>query len=101
MNKKASIPITILVIGIFLICTLALISFILAKSSARDSFSGVALMEKMNSQIEDYSVNQDLGNIDTRVNDLGKRVFYQEKIDYSILPWKKDMVIFSLEYPIN
>jgi hypothetical protein len=101
MNRRANIPITILVIGVFLICTLALISFILAKNSAKDSFAGLTLMEKINSQIEDYSFNKDLGKVDVREDSFGKKVFYQEKIDYPMLPWKKERVIFSVEFPIK
>jgi len=101
MKKLGSIPITILVIGVFLICTLALISFILASLSMRNAFAGVTLVEKLNSDIEDYSVNSDFSNFNTKVDSLGRRIFYQEKIDTSILPWKEDRLIFSVEFPVS
>ena len=97
-HKKASIPITILVIGIFVVCTLALLSFVLFKISARESFVGVGLMEKMNLQIEDYLVHNDLSRVDTRLNDKGVRVFYQEeKKKFGFLWWGEEKIVFSVE----
>ncbi len=52
-NKKGDISITILVIGIILVCTLALISFFLSTLRARDSFVGVNIIKKLNSQVEE------------------------------------------------
>ncbi len=101
MAKRANIPVTILVIGIFAVCTLALLSFIISKVNFREHFVGVGLMEKMNSQIEDYSVHKDLGRVDIKINDKGERVFYQEKKKtYGILLWQKERVVFSVEYKI-
>ena len=98
---KANITITVLVISVLLICSIALITFIMAKTRIVNIFTGVYLMEELNSQIEHYSVNTDLNMVDTRVNSLGKRVFYQEKIDSSgFWLWKKDKVSFSVEYPL-
>lgn len=102
MTKRANIPITILVIGIFLVCALALLSFLVYKASVKASFSGVALIEKMNSQIEDYSVYKDLSRVDTKLSSSGKEIiFYQEKKKTSgVLWWKKEKVAFSAEYKI-
>ena len=52
MNRKGDIPVIILVIGVFVICGLALFSFYNANSNVRDSFVGIKLMDEMNSQIE-------------------------------------------------
>lgn len=99
MRKKASIPVTILVLGIFTVCAIALLTFIIAKTHVRDTFIGVSLMEKMNAQIEEHGVNGNINLVDTRINDKGERVFYQEKTKSSgFLWWKKERVIFSVEY---
>ena len=101
MTKKANVSVTILVIGILAVCDLALISFIVSKTSVRESFTGVALMEKMNSQIEDYSFYHDFARVDTKINSQEERVFYQEKKkSFGILFWRKDRVVFSVEYKV-
>jgi len=101
-TRKANISVTILVISVFLLCALALVSFITFKSKVIDIISGVVLVEKMNSQIEDYSFHDDLSRVDTNVNDQGKTVFYQERKGYSgFWLFKKEKIIFSLEYPVK
>lgn len=52
MNKRGDIPLTILVIGIMLICALAMFSFFSSTTKVRNSFVGIGVIEKMNSQIE-------------------------------------------------
>ncbi|OGJ13001.1 hypothetical protein A3K82_01125 [Candidatus Pacearchaeota archaeon RBG_19FT_COMBO_34_9] len=58
MDKKADIPITILVIGVVLICSIAIVSFFMSTIKARNSFVGVNLMEQMNAQIERTYFNE-------------------------------------------
>ena len=97
--RRANITITVLVISVLLLCSIALITFIMAKTRVVNVFTGVYLMEELNSQIEDYSVNADTNMVDSRINNAGKRVFYQEKIDTSgFWVWKEDKVSFSVEY---
>jgi len=52
MNKRADIPITILVIGVILVCAVALFSFISSTINTRNSFTGVGLVEQMSAQVE-------------------------------------------------
>ncbi len=100
--KKGDIPITILVIGIFVVCTLALINFITATIKEKNSLVGVNLMQKMDFQIEDYKLHQDINVITTRINNQGQRVFYQaEKDSQGILWWEKQVVLFSVEYNLE
>lgn len=101
-TKTANITITILVISVLLLCSIALITFIMAKTRIVNVFTGVYLMEELNSQIEHYSVNADLNMVDTKVNAQGKRVFYQENMGSSgFWLWKNDKVSFSVEYPLS
>jgi len=101
MKKKANIPVTILVIGVFVVCTLAIISFILSSINSRDSFLGVGLMEKINLQIEDYLVHQDIDAAKTTLEN-GKLFFYQEEEKASgYLFWKEKRIVFSVKYPAD
>jgi len=54
-NKRGDISITILVIGVLLLCVLALFSFYSSAIRTRNTFVGIGLIEKMNSQIEENS----------------------------------------------
>ncbi len=54
-NKRGDIPITVLVIGVLLICVTALLSFFSSSISVRNNFVGIGLIEAMNSQIEENS----------------------------------------------
>lgn len=102
MGKKASIPITILVVGVFVVCTLAVISFILTKVHTKEDFAGVKMVEKINLQIEDFEVHKDLFRVDSKKLDSGERVLYLEKKKTSgFLWWKKEWVTFSVEYPLG
>ncbi len=93
LKKKANIPVTILVIGIFVLCVLAVISFLVSKIYTREAYSGTDLMENINAQIETYLVGGSFEGFDTRVGADGRVVLYQEK--------KEGRVIFSVEYPVG
>ena len=47
MNKRGDIPITILVIGILAICTLAIFSFYFSDRSVKSSLNSVDVIEKV------------------------------------------------------
>ncbi len=51
-NKRGNLPIIILVLGVLAVCSLALLSFYNANLKISNDFSGVKLIEKVNSQIE-------------------------------------------------
>lgn len=86
-NKKADVPVTILVIGIFAVCTLALLSFINSDKKAENSFSGVKVIEKANMNIERHTLNH----------------YYDEIKVKKIVPkwsfrWIEKRIVFSVEY---
>ncbi len=100
-SKIGNITITVLVISVLLLCSIALVTFTLAKTKIINVFTGVFLVEDMNSQIEDFSTNKDLNRVDTKINDKGVRVFYKERIESSgFWIWSKEKVSFSVEYPV-
>lgn len=45
-NKRGDIPVTILVLGVFAICLLAIFSFYLADRHVRNDFSSIGIIEK-------------------------------------------------------
>jgi len=61
MNKKADIPITILVLGVFVICALAITSFMIFKvDGSRDSL-GIELFQEINTDMEKFNFYQNIG----------------------------------------
>jgi len=90
MNRKGDLPVTILVIGVFALCALALLSFFYSSYQINKSFVGVETIEKANIQIE--------------VNNL-EHFFAFDKIK-GISPewgldWLKEKTIFSVEYNLR
>lgn len=70
-NNKGNIPITILIIGTFAVCVSALISFSYVDNNVRSSFSGLAQMEKLNSQIEqNYFYKYDVEKLQEKIKEL-------------------------------
>ena len=84
-NRRGDIPITILVIGILLVCALALFSFLSSTTKVRNSFVGLGLIEQMNSQIEENSFyGRPLG---TEISDSEGNIY--SAVDYA----KKNKVV--------
>jgi len=87
-DKRGDIPITILVIGIILVCAIAIFSFFSSTIKARNSFVGIGFVEKLNSQIEEKSF--------AGQNPAG--LYLEDKVNQGFLFWKKEVVLFSVEY---
>lgn len=88
-NKRGDLPVTILVLGVFAICTLALLSFFYSSYQLHKSFVGVEIVENSNIQIEKDSLNH----------------FYDEEKVNVLSPGLeggihlfKEKIIFSVEY---
>lgn len=60
-NKKADITITLLVIGVFIVCALTLISFYSSDITVKKSFESVALVQKVSSLHEDILFYESIG----------------------------------------
>lgn len=88
MNKRGDIPITILVIGVVLVCSIAIVSFFISTVKARNSFVGINLMEQMNAQIEAKVFNNE--------NPAG--LYIERKETRGFLFWAKEVFLFSVEY---
>lgn len=61
MDKKGDIPIGILVLGTFLVCAMALLSFYISDIKTGKTFVAVDLMEKMEVKISEYSFYRENG----------------------------------------
>lgn len=86
-NSRGDIPITILVIGIFAVCTLAIASFFYSSIQINKSFTGINLMEKANIDIEK-------GNLENYYLDKNVTKF-KPSLSTS---WTKEVKIFSVQY---
>ena len=61
MNKKGNIPIVILVIGVFLVCMIAVLSFSISSIFVRDSFSSIDTVVQASLVKEKISFYENLG----------------------------------------
>jgi len=74
-NKRGDIPITILVIGVFAICVLAILSFNFANSKIVERFVGIGLIETINSVAKEINTQTFL----TPATSSFKEINYQMK----------------------
>ena len=86
-NKRGDVPVTILVLGVFAVCTLAMISFVNSDRNIDKSFIGLGFIEEANMEIEKNNLNH----------------YYEEQIEKRIVPklrgkWVEHRIIFSVEY---
>lgn len=110
MDKKGDIPITILVIGTFLVCSLALITFSISNSSFdKTTLIGVHINEEMNSKINDYNFYLSRGYDSSEIKSkLWERNFYWINNHFLInqsktkgyLFWSKREFLFSCNYTL-
>lgn len=87
-NKRGDIPITVLVIGVIAVCCMALFSFSLSTTKIRDSFVGLGMMEKINSQIENK----------TFYSEDPAGLYLEKNMTSGILFWSKQVLSFSVDY---
>jgi len=69
-NKKADIPVTILVIGVLAICALAIFSFYFSDRGVKDDFIVIEAVEKASILREKMSLYEDLGFSEEEVKSL-------------------------------
>jgi N-acetylglutamate synthase-like GNAT family acetyltransferase len=87
MDKKGDLPVTLLIIGVFAVCTLALLSFLYSSYQMHKSFVGVEIVEKANLQIE--AQNLEHLYLDKKVNKFSPEWGFD---------WFKEKIVFSVEY---
>ena len=60
-NKRGDIPVTILVLGVFAICALAIFSFLFFNANAKQSFKGVEHVEEAVAKMDAYYFYREVG----------------------------------------
>jgi len=98
MNKKADIPVTILVIGVFAICSLAILSFYISTDSIKSSFNSLDYFETINSQIDAYYLYQNLGVPEIEINNL---LGIKEGKYLELKKMKRGKELFSIRYELG
>lgn len=108
-NKRGDIPVIFLVIGVFGVCTLALLTFFVADFKMANSFVGVSIVEKMNSVYDEYLWQKNIGRNDDQLGMLfnitevdGVKYLYIEKTANrgTFFGLGEEYVEFSVRYPI-
>jgi hypothetical protein len=100
-RTKGEISIVILVIGVFAVCTLAILTFFASSAFVSESFIGVGLTSKLNSQVESYFLEEN-SNVDIIIGSNGEEVFYQEKVkEKKFFFFGDEEFEFSIEYPLR
>lgn len=91
-TKKSNIPILFFVLGVFLVCGFALLTFFISDFKISNSFVGISVVQDLNYNLEEYwfykfqKVSQE--RIDNYLNvssDLQGRYLYKEKVSKGIL----------------
>ena len=105
-GKQGDVPITILVIGVFGVCSLALLTFFISDFNVSNSFVGIDVMKKMNVQIDEYDYYQLRGisieKIQTYyrlIEEDGKKYFYLDKYSKKLFS-DEETLLFSVRYPV-
>jgi len=105
-NKKADIPITILVLGILAVCTLAIFSFVSSEKKISESFAGIGAIETLLSTEEQIKFYEGVGkSSDEIVKIFNGEVKYDEKERVYVLSKKifgnSKEIIFSVNYKLR
>ncbi len=100
-NKRGDLPVTILVIGVVLICGLALFSFLASGIKTGQSLLGVSQIEEMNSKIDEYYFYKKMEISDQEIEkilEIENGAMFIEKTPSNI--FKKEKFLFSVKYNI-
>ncbi len=87
-NRRGDISITILVIGVLLICGIAIFSFFNSMIQTGNSFVGIGIVENLNMQVEEKIFNGENPN----------GLYLEKKMTEGFLLWSKEVLLFSVEY---
>lgn len=107
--KKGDIPVTILVIGVFAVCTLALLSFVDSTYKTGENFEKINLVEKANSNEEAYLFYKNSGSLNNEIKkslnviSYGKKdkIYLEKNVSESFFVfWKKPVLDISIEHEL-
>jgi len=94
INKKGDIPIVILVIGVFVICGLAITSFIVSDKIVLGKSFGIELFENIFAKVEKFNFYQNIGlsNLEA-ANKIGAEI-----VDNSLLIIEEENEFLNIKY---
>jgi hypothetical protein len=107
-NKRGDVTITILVLGVFLLGAFALLSFFMSDFKLSNSFESILVMEKANSQIDEYLFYRNSGvaieDIYTlfeikEINNV--KYLHNEVNSKGNFGVKEKELLFSVDYPLG
>ncbi len=110
INKRGDIPITILVVEVIAICSLAIFSFISSNFFSSSVFLATSSLENINVMINDYSFYKTVGLSDGEIEKLlniqtdnfgRKYIYYERRAIKSRLGLRGKEFIFSAKYYIR
>lgn len=68
-NKRGDIPVTILVLGVILICITAIFSFYYASNATKNSLNSVGVLQKASVTMDKISLYDNLGFTQKQINE--------------------------------
>ena len=103
INKKGDLPVTLLVIGVVLICSLALFSFFYSSFYVGQSLVGISQLEELNFKIDQYFFYREIGVEENKINSVlgiknGKISIQENSRSWGI---GKEKFLFSVEYTLS
>ena len=104
-DKRADITITLLVLGVIVICAFAILSFLISSFFTRQDLTGISEMETLNSEINEYHFYQQDGLTEEKINgilgvDNGKISIQKTKKVLKFIGLR-DKFLFSVEYWVS
>lgn len=111
VNKRGDISITLLVIGVFAVCTLAIVSFLLQNQISQGGFADIETMERLFSQAEDFYFHVNSGltaeeaaeRIGAEIQD-GQLILTAEQKEsefFGFLTGKEPKTVLSVQYAVD
>ncbi len=109
-NKKGDLPVTLFVIGIFAVCGFALLTFFISDFKTTNSFVGLSVLQKINSNADEYLFYKNHGMSEGMLSTLfniteeyDRKYFYEEKSEFQggFLGFGgKEVLLFSVKYQV-
>lgn len=104
MNKRADISITILVVGVFALFSLAIVSFLISNEYVKGNFVNNEIFENMYSHVENFYFYLNSGFSAQNAADRINAKLDKNKLTLSAMqtaPTSKESVIMSITYTID
>lgn len=110
LNKKSNVPIILFVVGVFVVCAFALMTFFISDFAFSNSFVGIEAMKKLSVEYEEYVyyLDQEVSEkkaqsyFDVKEDQNGKYIFVEinhTKFKPSFTTsWNKEELLFFAKY---